>query len=153
MTQIGKETWCYWKISDDLLIHSADPQTRPVVIIVFIHGSVRPSVLTFQNIAKQNKCRVKIMIATSGTLGLAEGIIDDTCLVSIFFCFAALLLRFRIIRFKHSFVLMDGPPVMVYHQIIHFSKHSTNMNELRDDLSGLDVNHVCSRIRRVNTHY
>ena len=40
-----------------------------------------PSVLTFQNIAKQNKHRMKIMIATGGIVGLAEGIIDDTCLV------------------------------------------------------------------------
>ena len=31
------------------LIHSADPQTRPVVIIIFVHVSVR----TFKNIAKE----------------------------------------------------------------------------------------------------
>ena len=34
----------------------------------------------FQNIAKQNKSRVKF-ITTGGTVGLAEGIVDDTCLV------------------------------------------------------------------------
>ena len=55
------------------LIHSADPQTRPVVIIIFTQISVR----TFQNIAKQNKRRVKIMITSDGTVGLAEWIIDD----------------------------------------------------------------------------
>ena len=59
------------------LIHSADPQTRPVVIIIF----AQISVCTFQNIAKQTKRRVKIMNTTGGTVGLAEGIIDDTCFV------------------------------------------------------------------------
>ena len=34
--------------SHSLLIHEADPQSRPVVIIVFAHV-VRLSVLTFQN--------------------------------------------------------------------------------------------------------
>ena len=64
-----------------LLIHSANPQSRPVVIIIFAQISVRQSVLMFQNIAKQNKRRLKIMITTVGTVGLTEGIIDDTCLV------------------------------------------------------------------------
>ena len=64
-----------------LLIHSADPSVTPVVIIAFTH-IVRPSVANFQNIAKQNKCRVKIMNATGGTMGLAEWIIDDTSLVN-----------------------------------------------------------------------
>ena len=41
----------------------------------------RKSVITFQSIAKQNKRRLKIMIANGGTVGLDEGIIDDTCLV------------------------------------------------------------------------
>ena len=58
------------------LIHSADP-----VIIIFAHVSVRMSVPTFQNFAKQKKHRVKIMIATGRAVGLAEWIIDDTCLV------------------------------------------------------------------------
>ena len=35
----------------------------------------------FHNCAKQNNFQVKIVIATGGTVGLAEGIIDDTCLV------------------------------------------------------------------------
>ena len=42
---------------------------------------IRTSVPTFQNIAKQNNLREKIMIAASGTVGLAEWIIDDACLV------------------------------------------------------------------------
>ena len=46
--------------------------TRPVVIIIFTRV-VRPSVPTFQSIAKQNKRRAKIRIATGGTMGLAEG--------------------------------------------------------------------------------
>ena len=40
-------------------------------------SSVRPSVPTFKNLAKQNK--VKTMIATGETVGLAEWIIDDKC--------------------------------------------------------------------------
>ena len=60
------------------LIHSANPQSRPVGIIVFAHV-VRPSVPTFQNLEKQNKA--KPMFATGETAGLAEWIIDDTCLV------------------------------------------------------------------------
>ena len=40
---------------------------------------VRPS--HFSKYLKQKKRRVKIMITTGGTMGLAEGIIDDTCLV------------------------------------------------------------------------
>ena len=41
--------------------------------------SVRTSVPTFQNLAKQNKA--KTMFATGETMGLAEWIVDDTCLV------------------------------------------------------------------------
>ena len=41
--------------------------------------SVRP--YFSKTIAKQNKHRVKIMIATGRTVGLVEGIIDDSCLV------------------------------------------------------------------------
>ena len=48
------------------LIHSADPQSRPVVIIIFSH--VRPSVPT------------KTMFTTGETVGMAEWIIDDICL-------------------------------------------------------------------------
>ena len=40
--------------------------------------SVRTSVLTFQNLTKQNKVQVRIVIATGGTVGLAEWIIDVT---------------------------------------------------------------------------
>ena len=39
-------------------------------------SSVSQSVLTFQNIAKQNKRRVKTMTTTDVTVGLAEWIID-----------------------------------------------------------------------------
>ena len=40
-----------------------------------------PSVPTFQNLAKQSKLQVKTMFTTSETVGMAEWIIDDTCLV------------------------------------------------------------------------
>ena len=60
------------------LIHSAH-----LVIIMFAHDSVRPSFPTFQDIAKQNKTRLKIMIAIGWTVGLAEWIIDDICLFQV----------------------------------------------------------------------
>ena len=63
-----------------LLIHSADPKSRPVGIIVFTHV-VRPSVSTFQNLAKQNKYQAKTMFTTGETLVLAEWITDYTCIV------------------------------------------------------------------------
>ena len=59
------------------LIHSADPQSEPVVIIVFAHV-VRPSVLisvpNFRNQAKQNKFQAKTMFTSVETVGLAEWI-------------------------------------------------------------------------------
>ena len=61
-------------------IHSANPKSRPVGIIVFAHvvrPSVRPSTLFKSSKTKQQKT----MFATGVTMGLAELIIDDTCLV------------------------------------------------------------------------
>ena len=65
------------------MIHSADPQSGPVVITVahVVRPSVGPFVPTFQNLAKQNKFKVKTMFTTGENVGLAEWIIDDTCLV------------------------------------------------------------------------
>ena len=65
------------------MIHSANPQSRTIKIIVFahvVHPLVRPSVPTLQNPGKLNKA--KTIFATGETVGLAEWIIDDTCLVS-----------------------------------------------------------------------
>ena len=62
-------------------IHSADPYFQSVVIIIFSHVSVRPSVHHFSKHRKTKKSLLKIIIATGGTVGLAEGINDDTCLV------------------------------------------------------------------------
>ena len=53
------------------LIHEAEPQLCPVVITIFTLV-VCPSFPTFQNFAKQNKVRTRIVIATGGTVGLAE---------------------------------------------------------------------------------
>ena len=53
-----------------------DPLGQPTVTHM---SSVRPSVPTFQNLVKQNK--VKTMFAPGETVGLAEWIIDDTCIV------------------------------------------------------------------------
>ena len=56
------------------MIHEADPQLRPVMITIFTHA-VRPY---FSKSAKQNKVQEKTGFAN---VSLAEGIIDDTCLV------------------------------------------------------------------------
>ena len=62
------------------LIHEADPQSQQVVIIVFAHV-VRSSVRS--HFSKQSKFQAKAMFTT----GLAEWIIDDTCLVvALFSC-------------------------------------------------------------------
>ena len=63
------------------LIHSANPQSRPVVISVFTHvirPSVSTSVPTFKNLAKQNKFQLKTMFTTGDIVDLAKWIIDDT---------------------------------------------------------------------------
>ena len=67
-----------------VLIHSANPKSRPVGIIVFAHvvcSSVRPSPLF-----KSRKTKLqKTMFSTGVTMGLAEWIIADTCLVFVIF--------------------------------------------------------------------
>ena len=47
--------------------------------MLYVRPSVRPS--DFQNLAKQNKFQSKTMFTTGETVGLAEWIIDDTCVV------------------------------------------------------------------------
>ena len=72
-----------------LMIHSADLQSRLVVIIVFTHvvrTSVRTCVSTFQNVTKQNKFQVKTILATGESVGLAKWIIDNTCHIFILYC-------------------------------------------------------------------
>ena len=58
-------------VKKGVLIHEADPQSRPVVITIFTK-SVRPSVPKLQNQAT---------ITTGRDCGLAEWIIDESCLV------------------------------------------------------------------------
>ena len=62
------------------LIHEADPQSRPAVITIFTQV-VRPSVClsfpTFEHLTNQNTYQVKIVIASGGTVDLAEWIIYD----------------------------------------------------------------------------
>ena len=57
-----------------------DPHGRPIIMASSDHCSFRPS-------ANQNNMEVKIVIATEGTVGLAEGIIEETGLVSLTFIF------------------------------------------------------------------
>ena len=63
-----------------LLIHSANPKSRQLGIIVFARTcpSVCPSPLF-----KSSKKQQKTMFATGVTMGLAEWIIDDTCFVHV----------------------------------------------------------------------
>ena len=61
-----------------LMIHSTDPQTRPIVISISAHV-VRPSV------TKQNKRRVKIMITTGGTVGWPSGSLMTPTLFALIF--------------------------------------------------------------------
>ena len=61
------------------LIHSADPQSRPEVITIFTH------VVSALFKIEQNDFQVRIVVATGGIVCLAEGIIDETCLVC-FYC-------------------------------------------------------------------
>ena len=72
------------------LIHSANPKSWPVGIIVFAHvvrtSSVRPSPLFKSRKTEQQKT----MFATGVTMGLAEWIIDDTCLV----VFVSVIMRY-----------------------------------------------------------
>ena len=56
------------------VIHMADPQLRPVVIIVFAHVA-RPYV------RPQFSKSSKTMLVTGDTVDMAEWIIDDPCLV------------------------------------------------------------------------
>ena len=61
-----------------VLIHTANPQPRSVVIIIFtrfICPNIHPH---FSKYRKTKQTRVKIIIATGGTEGLAKGIIDET---------------------------------------------------------------------------
>ena len=60
---------------------TGDPLGRPTVYRDHCFCTCHPSVPTFQNLAKQNKA--KTMFAIGETVGLAEWIIDDTCLVCI----------------------------------------------------------------------
>ena len=60
------------------LIHSANPQSRAVVIIVFEPVSVRNYIAIFQYLAKQNKFQEKTMFTSGETVGLAEWIIFAT---------------------------------------------------------------------------
>ena len=65
----------------------ADPQSRLVVITVFTHvvRPIRPSVPTFQNLVKQNKCQVRAIFTIGETVCLAEWIIDAPVLFKFYF--------------------------------------------------------------------
>ena len=70
-------------VVDFLLIHSADSQSWPVVIIVHCFHTCSPTCVRphFSKSSKTKQIQVKTMFTTGKTVGLAEWIIDDTCLV------------------------------------------------------------------------
>ena len=71
----------WYKITIDPLGRPTDPALSDHRFLS-VRPYVRKAVPTFQTIAKQNKHRVvKIMITNVGTVGLTEGIIDNTYLV------------------------------------------------------------------------
>ena len=65
---------CSIPVEKHFLIHEAG--TVPHVVSVCL--SVPKTVTTFQNLSIQNRFQMRIVIATSGTVGLAEWIIDGT---------------------------------------------------------------------------
>ena len=64
---------CKKTISITVLIHEIDLQSRPVIITIFAHGVCTFVCLPviFQNLAKQIKFQLRIVIATGGNVGLA----------------------------------------------------------------------------------
>ena len=62
------------------LIHSANPQSRPVGIIVFAHV-VRPSVRSSPLFKSSKTKQQETIFATGVSVGLAEWIVDDYSLV------------------------------------------------------------------------
>ena len=91
-----------------LLILEDDPQSRLVVITIFTRV-VRTSPLLK---ISQNKTvhQVKIVIATGGTVGLAEWIIDNTCLLSRSIRYLDnLLIRNIVLHWSYTIPVVDGP--------------------------------------------
>ena len=88
-----------------LLIQSADPQSRPVVIIYFrTYCPNRTSLPTFQTFTKQNNFQVRIVFATVETVGRANWIIDDTHMS----CFLLLLLSILYFAFISYINQIEG---------------------------------------------
>ena len=86
------------------MIHSADPKQWSL----FSHlSSIYTSISAVQNILKQNKFQVKIIIAIGGTVVLAEGIIDDNCLVFFTSVFTVRIFLFYLDGLKEA--LRTGP--------------------------------------------
>ena len=73
--QVKSRSWHSWS--------TFDPLGRSTITVGGDHclHTCYPSVPTFQNLAKQNKFQAKTMFTTGEIVGLAEWIIDDTCLV------------------------------------------------------------------------
>ena len=115
------------------LIHSPNPKSRLVGIIFF---SVRPSVPTFQIL--QNKITENNVRYTDMTMGLAEWIIDDTCLVcSTFFKYLiiAIIDAYCYHMWSWTWHFFQFRKVMT----IPFSVHTTYKEELSFSDDSLEV--------------
>ena len=92
----GHDLDFYLKQVSFLLIHEADPQSRPVVIIVFVHV-VRPSVPTFQNktnvTRKQCSLLARLWVWPSGSL-MTHHVLFNTCVCNEFKSIFIMLLIF-----------------------------------------------------------
>ena len=119
-------TWAGWqKKKQYILIHLADPHSRPIVIIIFAHVSVHTSV---KNIAKQKKQRVKIMIVSGGTVGLAEGIIDDTCVITKLELTHRLIWCKKVNLFSVALFVIFGACVLIQRAYISNNKITCSIN-------------------------
>ena len=112
-------------------IHSTAPQSWPVGIIAHVF---RPSVPTFQSLAKHNK--EKIMFATGKSVGLDEWKIDDSCLVwhqpistlgsHILYWFHGLLGMFASLEHEKNYIFWSADDaISLKIQSIFASQHSS----------------------------
>ena len=108
------------------LIHSANPKSRPVGINVFAHV-VRPSPLFKSRKTKQQKT----MFATGVTMGLAEWIINDTCLlIEYFWTFSYLQKRFFL-------MIDDFKEWLIHHPTINKTENERELRSFRQSFFDL----------------
>ena len=106
--ELQSETFLAWGTrlsfcSQVKLIHEADPQSRPVMIIVIAH--VRPSVYP-SPLFKTKQISSESNDATGETVGLAEWIMDNTCLVRLMFFHLKTMIKSRLCSGKYDMIFI-----------------------------------------------